>query len=78
MRVILSEAAHPHQTVQGTGRLVAVAGTKLGHTQRQIAVGLQTLVEDLDVTRAVHRLDGVLAVFGLGGEHGLGIFLPVT
>ncbi|MNC26703.1 hypothetical protein D3C75_748450 [compost metagenome] len=30
------------------------------------------------MTRAVHRLDGVLAVLGLGGEHGLGIFFPVA
>lgn len=76
--IILGEAPYPHQAVQGTGRLVAVAGAELGHAQRQIAVGFQALVEDLHVARAVHRLDGVLAVLGLGGEHGLGVFLPVT
>ena len=36
--VVLGEGAHPHDAVQGAGRLVAVAGAELGHAQRQVAV----------------------------------------
>src|SRR5690606_24280369 len=73
VRIVLHEATHAHDAVQRTGRLVAVTGTELGQTQRQVAVGLQALIEDLHVTRAVHRLDGVVAVFRGSGEHVLGV-----
>ena len=50
------KAAHAHQTMQRARWFVTVAATEFRHTQRQVAVGFQPLVEDLHVTRAVHRL----------------------
>jgi hypothetical protein len=43
--VVLGEAAHPHDAVQRTGWLVAVAGAELGHAQWQVTVGLEALIE---------------------------------
>ena len=77
VRIVLHEAARPHQAVQGARRLVAMHGTELGHAQRQVPVALEPLVEQLDVSRAVHRLDCVLAVLGLGGEDHLAELVPV-
>jgi threonyl-tRNA synthetase len=39
-------------------RLVAVAAAELGHADRQVAIAGDTLLEDEDVRRAVHRLQG--------------------
>ena len=55
-----------------------MAGAEFGHAQRQITVGLQPLIEDLHVARAVHRLHRVVAVFRTGGEHVLGVVRPVA
>ena len=77
--VVLGEGAHPHDAVHGARRLVAVAGAELGHAQRQLAIGLLADVEDLDVTRAVHRLDGQdLALGALAHEHGVAELLGVA
>ena len=78
MGIVLGEAAHPHQAVQRAGLLVAVTGAELGQPQRQVAVALQALVVDLDVARAVHRLDRERALLRLGGEHVVVEFLPVA
>ena len=58
MRVVLGEGAHAHQAVQRAGRLVAMHDAEFGHAQRQFAIGAQAVLEDLDMARAVHRLDG--------------------
>src|SRR5450759_145881 len=63
MRTILGKAAHPHQAVQRSGSLVAMAGTEFRQTQRQVAVAVQAVVEDLHVTWAVHRLHCLVAIF---------------
>ena len=78
--VVLGEGAHPHDAVQRAGRLVAVAGAELGQPQRQFAVGPQALAEDLDVARAVHRLqrEDLVLVLHRGEEHVLAEFLPVA
>ena len=60
--VVLGEAAHAHQAVQRSRGLVAVAGAELAVAQRQFAVAAHALVVDEDVSRAVHRLDRVVAV----------------
>ena len=73
VRVVLGEGAHAHQPVQRARRLVAVDHAELGHAQRQVAVGLQAVLEDLDVARAVHRLDRedplVLGLFARRRRH---------
>ena len=54
--VVLGELAHAHDAVQRAVRLVAVAAAELGEPERQVAVAVDALLEDLDVGRAVHRL----------------------
>ena len=65
MRVVLGEGAHPHQPVQCAGGFEAVHLAELGDLERQIAIGFQPVLEDLDMARAVHRLDdeGALVFF---------------
>ena len=77
--VVLGERAHPHQPVQGTGRLVAVHLAELRDAHRQAAMTPhRTVPVDLHVPRAVHRLEREdPAVLGLGGEHVLAERLPV-
>ena len=55
-----------------------MAATELRHTQRQIAVGFQTLVEDLNVARTVHWLDAVFTVLRRSGEHRIFVVVPVA
>ena len=72
VRVVLGEGAHAHQPVQRARRLEAVHLAELGDLERQVAIGLQPVLEDLDVARAVHRLDdeGALVLFArLHQEH---------
>jgi hypothetical protein len=57
VRVVLGEGAHPYQPVQRARRLEAVHLAELGDLERQVAIGFQAVLEDLDVARAVHRLD---------------------
>ena len=58
--VVLGEAAHAEQAVQGAAALVAVDGAELGPAQGQVAVGAHPGLVDLDVEGAVHRLDVVV------------------
>jgi len=51
--VILSKAAHPHHAVQRARRLIAMALTEFAVTQRQVAVAVQTGIENLDMARAI-------------------------
>ena len=92
VRVVLSELAHAHQAMERAVRFVAVAAAMLEQAQRQVAVRLDTLTEDQDMRRAVHRLQrhpvGVSRnhrafILGVGhlvrdDEHILAIFAPVA
>ena len=84
MRVVLGEAAHAHQPVQRAGRLVAMHDAEFGQPQRQVAIALQAVLEDLHVARTVHRLDREPAlVLGLVAgrlrrEHVLAVPVPVA
>ncbi len=64
VRVVLREAAHAHQAVEGARRLVAMDRAEFGQADRQLAIGFQPVLEDLHVTRAVHRLQCEDAVVG--------------
>jgi hypothetical protein len=57
VRVVLREAAHAHQAVQRAGRLVAMHVAEFGQPDRQVAVALQAVLEDLHMAGAVHRLE---------------------
>ena len=75
MRVVLRESAHAHQPVQRAGRLVAMHVAEFRQPDRQVAIRLQTMLEDLDVAGAVHRLQRKDALVGLlivGVHEGVG------
>ena len=76
--IVLGKAAHAHDAVQATCGLIAVALTKLAKTQRQVAIALHTLLEDQNVAWAVHGLQGIVTLFGLGHEHVVAVLVPVT
>jgi len=76
--IVLSERPDAHDPVQGSGRFVAVAGAELPIAKRQVAVAVQRLVIDLDVSRAVHGLDGVVALLRFGRKHMLTVVLPMA
>ena len=57
---------------------VAEQRGELAHADRQVAVALDALVEDLHVAGAVHRLDRHLpVVVGADGEHVVAVLIPV-
>src|SRR6516225_5107606 len=79
MRIILDEAAHPHQPMQGARRLVAVAAAEFGQPQRKFSVTPETVAEDQNVARAVHRLDREHSLVpALSDKHVLPEVLPVS
>ena len=78
VRIVLGESAHPHQPMQRSGRLVAVHLAELRQPDRELPVASQSVLEDLDVPRTIHRLDGVEAlVRGPGEKHVLAELLQV-
>ena len=84
VRVVLGKAAHAHQAVHRARRLVAMHHAELGQAQRQVAVALQAVLEDLHVARTVHRLQRKPALVlglvagGLRREHVLAVPVPVA
>ena len=84
MPVVLGKAAHPHNAMQCTGWLVACAAAKFRHAQRQISVGFQALIENLNMAGAVHRLERIDGLFAgmffihLNDEHILLVFVPMA
>ena len=78
MRIVLDKAPHTHQALQGTGSLVAVAGTEFRQAQWQVAIAFQSLIEDLDMAGAVHRLYRVISRFGFHGKHVFPENIPVA
>src|SRR3954452_14068263 len=57
MRVILGKAPYAHQPVHRPGWLIPVHHAKLGQAQWQVAIAFQAMLEDLYVTRTIHRLE---------------------
>ena len=76
--IVLHEAAHAHDAVQSAREFVAGAGSELGHADRQVAVALQAVLEDLGVAGAVHRFERKLAFFALGDKHVLLVLGPMA
>ena len=68
MGVVLREATDARHAVELAGLLPAVNGAELGETHREIAITVRLRREDLDVMRAVHRLQHE-AVEELGRIH---------
>jgi len=68
MRVVLGETAHAGQAVQLARLLVAVDRAELGQAHRQVAVRMQVVLVDVDVVRAVHRLEHEQVALHLEGR----------
>ena len=77
MRVVLLEGARPHDAVERTGRLIAVAGAELGIADRKLPPRAQPLVEDLHVARARHRFQRHRQFAVVDPEHVLAELVPV-
>ena len=76
--VVLGEPTHPHKTVQRSGRFVPVYGSQLGIAHGQVAVGSHPGLVDMDVERAVHRLELVILPFYPDGrEHALPVVVEM-
>ena len=84
MRVVLGKAAHAHQAMHRARRLVAMHHAEFGEAQRQVAIALQAVLEDLHMAGAVHRLEREPAlVLGLVAgrlrrEHVLAVPVPMA
>ena len=78
MAVILRESTHAHDAMQAARGFVAVTLTKLTITKRQVAVALDTLLKDQNVTWAVHRFQRIFTFFRLSREHVFTVFIPVA
>ena len=84
MTVILGEAAHAHDAMQRAGRFIAITTAEFGHPQGKVAIGFETLVENLHMAGAVHWLQRVDRLFAgvilvnLDDEHVLLVFFPVA
>ena len=76
--VVLGEPAHAQDPVQRAGGLVAVAAAELAVADRQVAVAVQALVEDLHMAGAVHGLHRVGPLLGFGEEHVLLVVVPMA
>src|SRR6266581_892704 len=76
--VVLRESADAHDAMESTRGFVARAHAELAVTQRQLAVTVQALVVNQKVSGTVHRLDRVVALLRLGGEHVFPVVLPVA
>ena len=76
--IILCKGPHAHDAMQAARRLVAMAGSEFAKAQRQVAVALDAVFVDQDVAGAVHRLQGIVALFRFGDEHVLAVLVPVA
>ena len=77
MRVVLREAAHAHQPVQGAGQLVPVHKAQFADALRQVLVRMQPALVDEHAARAVHGLDGVVGVVYFRDIHIVLVVVPV-
>ena len=77
MGVVLGDVSHAGETVQGPGELVSVQRRRFGVANRQLAVRVQTVVEEEHVPGAIHRLDAVRPVLLWNEEHVLPVLVPM-
>ena len=58
MAIVLNKAADAHDAVQCAAGFIAHAGAKLRHAHGKVAVALQSLLINFNVTGTVHRFEG--------------------
>ena len=65
MRVVLGKPTYPQKPMQDTRAFISINRAFFGKPQRQIAVGSQLALIDVQVEGAVHRFDVIFLVFDL-------------
>ena len=78
VRIVLREAAHAGKPGEHAGALEAVQAREVGVANRQVAVRLLALAEEVHVARAVHRLHAVFFLVGAQKEHVVAVAVVVT
>src|SRR5437763_5389024 len=79
VRVVLREAANPHDAVQRAGGFVAMTAAEFGEPQRQFTIAAQPVPKDQHMARAVHRLDREYPLVpAFGDEHVFPEVLPMS
>jgi hypothetical protein len=78
VRVVLGDVPDAQQAVQRAARLVAVDEPLLGVADREVAVGVQVALVDLDVGRAVHRLEAHGPLLHVREVHVVAVDVPVA
>mgnify|MGYP000485439738 CR=1 FL=1 len=78
VRVVLVEAAHAEQAVQGTLELMAMHQADLAGANGQLAVAVRLGGVHEHATGAVHGLDAVLLVIDHGGVHVVLVVVPMA
>ena len=77
MGIILREAAHAGHAVQFAGLLVAIDGAELGQADGQIAIAARLRLVNVDVMRAVHRLEQKTFLLHQPFQEGVGPVLGI-
>ena len=78
MSIILSKAAHTHQTMKLAGFLMTVNQTQLAQTKGQITVGTGLRCIYKNTARAVHGFYRIILLINNRGVHIIFIVIPVT
>ena len=78
VRIVLVEAAHAEQAVQGALELVTVHQADLAGADGQLAIAVWMALVHEHAARAVHRLDAVLLLVDDRGVHVVLVVIPVA
>ena len=76
--IVLGEAPHPEQAVEGAGHLVPVDQAQLCHAQGEVPVGVGFVFIHQHAAGAVHGLDGIVLAVDDGGVHVVLVVVPVA
>ena len=76
--IVLGEAAHTEQAVQGAGQFMTMDQAQFAHPQRQFFVGVGFVGIDQHAAGAVHGFDGVIFTIDFGEVHVFFVVIPVT
>ena len=77
--IVLGEVAHAHDAVQRAGRLIAMYLAEFGELERQVAVGLEPVPENLHMAGTIHRLAAIdLLVRSFRDVHIFAELLPMA
>ena len=78
MRVVLGEAAYTEHAVKHTALLMPVDGSELRVTNGQIAIAPHSRSVDLNMARAVHRLEDELLILYVENVHVFAVVVVVA